>query len=258
MNRFLQTKIKPRQIKKGISVNALVEAMGNSAFQGKNIALARDIWVKMLNDRTTIFFGLAGAMVPAGMRGIISYLIKNRYIDCLVSTGANLFHDCHETLGRFHFQGTHEVDDIKLFEKGIDRIYDVFASEHEFRKADNFVKNWAKGLDPKVVSGKRSVTTREFLYLLGEKLSKISKVEGILTSAYKAKVPIYCPAIGDSSIGIALAVGRAEGSNNIQFDMVKDVLETAEVVSKSKSTGVIYVGAGRQRILYSRLRLLPL
>jgi len=154
MNRFLQTKIKPRQIKKGISVNALVEAMGNSAFQGKNIALARDIWVKMLNDRTTIFFGLAGAMVPAGMRGIISYLIKNRYIDCLVSTGANLFHDCHETLGRFHFQGTHEVDDIKLFEKGIDRIYDVFASEHEFRKADNFVKNWAKGLDPKVVSGR--------------------------------------------------------------------------------------------------------
>jgi len=102
------------------------------------------------------------------------------------------------------------------------------------------------------------VTTREFLYLLGEKLSKISKVEGILTSAYKATVPIYCPAIGDSSIGIALAVGRAEGSNNIQFDMVKDVLETAEVVSKSKSTGVIYVGAGRQRILYSRLRLLPL
>ena len=244
MSNYLQVKIRPQEIKKGSSVKALLDTMGNSAFQGKNLAIARDIWVKMLNDRTTIFFGLAGAMVPAGMRGIITYLVKNRYIDCLVSTGANLFHDCHETLGRFHFQGTHEVDDIKLFEKGIDRIYDVFASEQEFRKADNFVKNWAKGLDPKVVSGKRSVTTREFLYLLGEKLSKISKVEGILTSAYKAKVPIYCPAIGDSSIGIALAVGRAEGSNNIQFDMVKDVLETAEIASKSKSTGVIYVGGG--------------
>ena len=239
MNRFLRTKIKPQWIKKGSSVKALVETMGNSAFQGKNIALARDIWVKMLNDRTTIFFGLAGAMVPAGMRGIIAYLIKNRFIDCLVSTGANLFHDCHETLGRFHFQGSHEVDDIKLFEKGVDRIYDVFASEKEFRKADNFIKNWAKGL-----SIKREMTTREFLYLLGEKLSKISKVEGILTSAYKANVPIYCPAISDSSIGIALAAGRAEESNNIQFDMIKDVLETAEIASKSKSTGVIYIGGG--------------
>src|SRR3990172_7507059 len=224
MSNFLQVKIKPQEIKKGNSVKALLDTMGNSAFQGKNLALARDIWVKMLNDRTTIFFGLAGAMVPAGMRGIIAYLIKNRYIDCLVSTGANLFHDCHETLGRFHFQGSHEVDDIKLFEKGIDRIYDVFASEQEFRKADNFIKIWARGLDPKVVSGKRSVTTREFLYLLGGKLSKISKVEGILTSAYKANVPIYCPAVGDSSIGIAL--------------------EAAEVASKSKSTGVIYVGGG--------------
>jgi len=91
MNHFLRTKIKPQGIKKGSSVKTLVETMGNSAFQGKNIALARDIWVKMLNDRTTIFFGLAGAMVPAGMRGIIAYLIKNRFIDCLVSTGANLF-----------------------------------------------------------------------------------------------------------------------------------------------------------------------
>jgi deoxyhypusine synthase len=239
MNNFLDVKIKPYKIKKGSSVNAMVDMMKNSAFQGRNIAVARDIWVKMLGGNTTIFLGLAGAMVPAGMRGVIAYLIKNRFIDCLVSTGANLFHDCHETLGRFHFQGSHEVDDIKLFKKGIDRIYDVFASEKEFRKADNFVKTWASTLNIK-----RGVTTREFLYLLGEKLSKISNIEGILTSAYKAKVPIYCPAVGDSSIGIALAAGRAEGSNKIQFDVIKDVLETAEIVSKSKTTGVIYIGGG--------------
>ncbi len=244
MNDFLKNKIKPREIKKRASVKSLVDAMGNSAFQGKNISLAQDIWVKMLKDNTTILFGLAGALVPAGMRGIMAYLIKNRFVDCLVSTGANLFHDCHETLGRFHFQGSHEVDDIKLFEKGIDRIYDVFASEKEFRKTDNFIKNWAKGLNPEFVSGKRAITTREFLYRLGEKLSGISNVEGILTSAYKAKIPVYCPAIGDSSIGIALAAGRAEGSNEIQFDMIKDVLETAEIVSKSGSTGVIYIGGG--------------
>jgi len=234
----------PFEIREDSTVADVLTAMSHTAFQARNLSTALDVWGSMLKGRTTIFFGLAGAMVPAGMRNVIVYLIQNRLIDCLVSTGANLFHDIHETVGRYHYQGSQFADDDLLQKEGIDRIYDVFASEQEFRKADNFVKNWAKGLDPKVVSGKRSVTTREFLYLLGEKLSKISKVEGILTSAYKAKVPIYCPAIGDSSIGIALAVGRAEGSNNIQFDMVKDVLETAEIASKSKSTGVIYVGGG--------------
>jgi deoxyhypusine synthase len=67
MSYFLKRKINPREINKKASVKALVEAMGNSAFQGKNVSLAREIWVKMLKDNTTILFGLAGALVPAGM-----------------------------------------------------------------------------------------------------------------------------------------------------------------------------------------------
>jgi deoxyhypusine synthase len=213
--------------------------MGRTAFQGKNLAVACDIWEQMLKAKSTIFLGLAGAMVPAGMRALIVHMINHRLIDCLVSTGANLFHDCHEILGRPHWQGTPDVDDTELFREGIDRIYDVFALENEFRKTDDFIEKWVVQLDEG-----RPYSTREFLYFLGERLDQESREEGILTAAYRQKIPIYCPAIGDSSIGIAIATCRHKGISRLNFDLIQDVLETAEIVDKASETGVIYIGGG--------------
>jgi len=239
MSEFLKKPIEPIDFDKGENVAELLKKMSNTSFQGRNLAGALGIWKEMLKDKSTIFLGLAGAMVPAGMRKLIAYLINNRLIDCIVSTGANLFHDCYETLGYFHWQGSKNIDDITLFKEGIDRIYDTFALESEFRKADKFIMDWAKELDQDY-----RYTTREFLYLLGKKLSQVSKEEGILTSAFKNKLPIYCPAIADSSICIALAAGRFRGSNRIVFDIVEDILESAEIVRNSANTGVIYIGGG--------------
>ncbi len=239
MDNFLHTPVSPITMEDYPDLKHLVQRMGKTAFQGKNISLAKDIWVNMLKDETTVFFGLAGAMVPAGMRKLIASLIKNRMVDCIVSTGANLFHDCHETLGRFHWQGSPHADDMRLFQEGIDRIYDVFAREKEFDKTDDFIESWVTELEQD-----RPYTTREFLYLLGKKLSDEGTEEGILTSAFKANVPIYCPAIADSSIGIAIALGRRAGTNNLQLDTIYDVLEVTDIVSVSESTGVIYIGGG--------------
>ncbi|MFH2011975.1 MAG: deoxyhypusine synthase [Pseudomonadota bacterium] len=239
MKSFLHTPVSPITLDENSDVQKLVEGMGKTAFQGRNIATATDIWRSMIKDETTIFLGLAGAMVPAGMRMLIASLIKNRLVDCIVSTGANLFHDCHETLGRLHWQGSPHIDDLDLFEKGIDRIYDVFALEKEFERTDNFVEKWVVELEQD-----RPYTTREFLYLLGEKLSKEGTEEGILTSAYKEGIPVYCPAIADSSIGIAIAMGKQAKTNSLQLDTITDILEITEIVSSSKSTGVIYIGGG--------------
>ncbi len=129
MSKYLKVPVKPVSVNPEHNVRDLMREMGQTAFQGKNLALAADIWEKMCHGKTFIFLGLAGAMIPAGMRHIIVHLIKNRWIDCLVTTGANVFHDCHETLGRFHWQGSAHVDDNKLYKEGIDRIYDVFARE---------------------------------------------------------------------------------------------------------------------------------
>lgn len=127
MSKYLHTRIFPITISPGISVSNLLEEMTNTPFQGKNLGLATKIWSEMLRGKTTIFFGLAGAMVPAGMRKVLIYLIENRMIDCLVSTGVNLFHDLHETLGNFHWQGSAQTCDAELRKEGIDRIYDVFS-----------------------------------------------------------------------------------------------------------------------------------
>jgi deoxyhypusine synthase len=212
--------------------------MGQTAFQGRNLAQAAKIWGEMCQGKTTIFMGLAGAMIPAGMRNIMLHLIKNRWIDCLVTTGANIFHDCHESLGRFHWQGTHNVDDNELREHAIDRIYDVFASEKEFLQTDKFITDFTATLED------QCYTTREYLYLLGLELSKVGKEEGILTAAAQNKLPIYCPAIGDSSVGISIAEGRLKGQNNIQFDIIQDIIETTQLSTHNHSTGVIYIGGG--------------
>jgi deoxyhypusine synthase len=236
---FLDTPVDPFRVDGTLNARQLLEGMAETSFQGRNLGTAFSIWKQMVENEAYIFFGLAGAMVPAGMRKVIVFLLQNGLIDCLVSTGANLFHDCHETLGRKHFQGSAAADDEVLREHQVDRIYDTFASDAEFQETDRFISEFAAGL-----SRDRPYTTREFLLLLGQRLAETSDEEGILTAAAGAKVPVYCPAIGDSSIAIALAVGGQEGPLPLQFDVVADVRETSDLAAGSALTGVVYVGGG--------------
>jgi deoxyhypusine synthase len=193
----------------------------------------------MLADRCTILMGLAGAMVPAGMRRLLVRMIDHRLIDCLVATGANLFHDLHETLGHPHYQGSPHADDLLLADHLVDRIYDVLADEEQFRRHDQWVGRFAASLDQD-----RPYTTREFLYLLGRELARHAAEDGILTAAARAAIPVYCPAIGDSSIGIGIAANRHSGGNRLTFDVIGDVLETARIAAASPATGVVYCAGG--------------
>jgi deoxyhypusine synthase len=238
-NEILSTPTRPLKIDGSKSVSALLEKMQGISFQGRNLAAAYQVWKKMLGDRVMIMMGMSGAMVPAGMRRLVVYMIKNRLIDCLVTTGANLFHDIHETLGRLHFQCSPNIDDVHLQKHLIDRMYDTLADEEEFRDADAMIGRFAASLDQS-----RPYTTREFLYLLGKDLAKRAKEDGIVTAAYRAGVPLYCPAVADSSIGIGIAENRYEGKNQFTFDVVGDVLETAHLAGDSPNSGVVYFGGG--------------
>jgi deoxyhypusine synthase len=238
-HQILTTPTRPIEIDRKKSVGDVLEKMQGVSFQGRSLALAYHIWRRMLSDRVMIMMGMSGAMVPAGMRRLVVYLIKNRLIDCLVSTGANFFHDIHESLGRKHFQCTPNVDDVVLQKNLIDRMYDTLADEEEFREADAMIGHFASTLDQS-----RPYTTREFLYLLGKEISKRAKEDGIVTAAYRAGIPLYCPAIGDSSIGIGIAESRYLGKNELAFDIVGDVLETAHLAADSPASGVIYFGGG--------------
>jgi len=238
-NEILSTPTRPLKIDGRKSVSALLEKMQGISFQGRNLATAYQVWKKMLADRVMIMMGMSGAMVPAGMRRLVVYLIKNRLIDCLVTTGANLFHDIHETQGRLHYQCSPNIDDVHLQKQLIDRMYDTLADEEEFREADAMIGRFAATLDQS-----RPYTTREFLNLLGKELSRRAKEDGIVTAAYRAGIPLYCPAVADSSIGIGIAENRHEGKNTFTFDVIGDVLETAHLAGDSPNSGVVYFGGG--------------
>lgn len=237
MERNDLTPTRPFRIEKDKPVSRILEEMRHISFQGRNLGYTYELWKRMISGDVVIFMGLAGAMLAGGMREIVSYLIRERYIDCLVSTGANLFHDIYETMGTPHYIGDPNCDDVELHQRGLDRIYDTLASNDDFLKTDRYVLDFAKEMkreDP--------ITTRAFFYHLGERLHRDSQVGGILTAAYESRVPVYCPAIGDSSFGIALSVD--DETRHFPFDTVGDVRETAQITDCAEKSGVVYIGGG--------------
>lgn len=237
--KYLTRQTQPLNVDRDRSVPGLLEKMEHISFQGRNLAVAHQLWLQMLAENALVIMGLSGALIPAGMRRLVSYLIKNRYIDVLVCTGANLYHDLHETLGRHHYLGDPAISDVELQEQMVDRIYDTYASEEEFREANEWIGGFAGQLD-----NTHPYSTREFLHLLGRELSEIASEDGILTSAYKSRVPIFCPAITDSAFGVSIAISRIEKKNPFQFDVIEDVVDLARIVSKVRSSGVVFFGGG--------------
>src|SRR5688572_30123845 len=237
-SRFLQTPIEPFMVESGLKAEELVGRMERISFQGRNLATAHRIWLKMLEDDVTIFLGMAGALSAGGLRLVVAHLITDRYVDCLVSTGANLYHDLHETRGQRHYLGSAHADDAALAEERIDRVYDTYASEEEFIGNDNWIADFAVTLEP------RAYTTREFLYLLGGHLWKTTGRDGILTAAFRANVPIFCPAIADSSIGMGLSQARQKDPRFGHIDVIGDIAEPANIVTRRPRPASVVRGGG--------------
>src|SRR5262245_18278016 len=167
--KYLTKPTQPLQIDRDRSVPGLLEKMEHISFQGRNLAIAHQLWLQMLSENSVVMMGMSGALIPAGMRRLVAYLIKNRFVDVLVTTGATLFHDLHETLGRHHYLGDPQTDGMLLQEQSVDRIYDTFASEEEFREANDWIGGFAQQLE-----NSHAYSTRDFIHLLGRELSEIA------------------------------------------------------------------------------------
>lgn len=237
-SRFLRVPVAPFTVEAGLGADAVLARMERVSFQGRSLGTARRIWEKMLAGDFTIFLGLAGALSAGGMRMIVAHLIEHRFVDCLVSTGANLYHDLHETRGRHHFIGSPHANDDDLQAERIDRVYDTYASEDEFCDNDDWIATFVLTLE------RRPYTSREFLFKLGEHLWKTTGQDGILTAAYRAGLPIFCPAIADSSIGMGLSQARHQDPAAGHIDVVGDIIESANMVIRHPATASVVLGGG--------------
>ncbi len=226
--------IKPIKIKKNMKVSELVEQMNDMGFGANSIAKASSIMKKMFNDKDCkIFFGVAGAMVPAGMKKIIIDLLDKTSV--FVTTGANLTHDLIEALGYRHYQGKSEIDDEELNKKGIDRIYNVFMKNEVYEKLEDFFE---KNLN----EFKKCKNIKQLLWKIGE-LCPGAENNCILKKCYKNKIPIFCPAIADSGIGLMIW-GRLVAGKKINIDCFDDMKEIIDISWTCKKSGIIYIGGG--------------
>ena len=220
-------------------VDSLLNQMSLTGFQGRKLGESVEVWSRMIQDPgITILTGLSGAMIPAGMQECMIALLENRFIDVLVSTGANIFHDICEHVGVRHYLGHHMADDEALFRQGIDRIYDIFAYEEEFRLVDGKIAELAR--EHNGFSG----SSAEFVRLLGTWLLKhYPSGRSMTATAARLGIPIFIPALSDSSIGIALVMARRDGCQ-VMIDQLADAEELTKYVERSQKTGVVYIGGG--------------
>jgi deoxyhypusine synthase len=220
------------------SVSQLLDEMSQTGFQGKRLGEAARIWADMVRQKgVTIFMGYAGSMSTTGQWKIVRWLIENRYIDVLVSTGANISEDIFEAMGNKYYQGTWMANDEELLEAKIDRFYDIYADEYDYRELEGLIKKFAGTLDPK-----RPYSTREFLSRFGEYQWK-KGIKSITATAWKHGVPVYSPGLIDSGYGVALSLLKREGKL-IRLDQTQDMEELGQIAERTKRTAVVYIGGG--------------
>jgi deoxyhypusine synthase len=227
---------------KKINTIELIEAMGKTAFQARNLHRAADIYDRMLKDKEcSVILTLAGSLFSAGLKNIVVDMIRNNMVDAIVSTGAVIVdQDFFEALGFKHYQGTPFVNDNELRELMIDRIYDTYIDEEDLRVCDMTIGEIANSLDP------RPYSSREFIREMGSWLVENNKGEdSVVRTAYEMGVPIFVPAFSDCSAGFGLIHHQWHNKEkHLSIDSAKDFLELTKIKIEAKQTGIFMVGGG--------------
>jgi len=237
--KILQKPVRHLNLKEVRSLLDLVQSFKHTSFQSRNIYRCFEVFQEMLRDpECIIFLGLSGAMIPGGMRQVISDMIRMKLVDVVVSTGANMFHDLFENFGYRHYVGNEEGDDDALRRHRVVRVYDVLMDDHAINRVIHLLSKVPGDLKDKVVS------SRQYLEVLG---SQLKDERSILRTAFECGVPVFVPALSDSSIGIGLTFlhARKEVSpDRLTIDQIRDSYEIAQLKKCASATGAIYIGGG--------------
>lgn len=227
---------------KAFDSTPIIDAMRDMSFTARDTARAADILSAMIEDKDcTIMLCIAGSTSAGGCMQIYVDMVRHNMVDAIVATGATIVDmDFFEAIGFRHYKGSPFVDDNKLRELYIDRIYDTYIDEEQLQACDGTIQTIADSLE------KRPYSSREFIREMGKYLVKHGKkADSLVQTAYEHDVPIFCPAFSDSSAGFGLVKHQVDNPDrHVSIDSVKDFRELTEIKLKSSVSGLFMIGGG--------------
>ncbi len=237
---FLTKPVRAVDVTRVAGLGELLTQFQGSSIQARNLGRCLEVWENALTDRRrpTIFLGLSGPLIAAGLRKVLRDLIDWGLVDVVVSTGAVLYQDLYQTIGGKHWMGTPTADDVALRDAYLDRIYDTYVDELKFEETDRAIGKITDRFPP------RPASSREYLEFLGQ---RFDAPESILATAARRGVPVFSPALIDSSIGIGLTLhyqAHRKQRERFLLDAVRDNYELVQILAASPRTAVIYIGGG--------------
>ena len=249
---FAHDPVAHAEIRAGMTVGELAAAYGDAGIGAGRLHEAVEVYAEMLGrGDVTNFFGLAGAMVPAGMRRIVADLIRDGHVDALVTTGATLTHDAIEAIGGKHHHGrsaapelTPREHDETLREEGVDRIYDVYLPQEHFAAFETHLR---EAVFPDLAD-RGTVTIQDLTAALGAANAAVNDREdvaedpGIAAAAAAADVPVYCPAIQDSVLGLQTWIYGQ--TSDLALDALGDMTGLTDLAHDAERSGAMVVGGG--------------
>ena len=238
--RVLTTPVTPVDVQSIRGLGDLLTAFQRTSIQARNLGRCLEVWENALTDpkRPTILLGLSGPLIAAGLRKVLRDVVAWGLVDVVVSTGAILYQDIYQTVGGQHWMGSPTADDVQLRDLEIDRIYDTYVDERKFEDTDRQIGRVTNEFPA------RPASSREYLAFLGK---KFDDPDSLLAIAARRGVPVFSPALIDSSIGIGMTLhyqARRRATKRFILDAVRDNFELVQILKHSPRTAVIYIGGG--------------
>lgn len=246
------------QVRADMTVGELVEQYGEAGIGAADVHEGAAVLTEMLADGDcTVFLSLAGAMVPTGMRRVVSDLIRDGYVDALVTTGANLTHDAMEAIGGKHHHGATGADgatrrehDEALRDEQVDRIYNVYLPQEHFAAFESHLREAVFPVlaEEEAADDGGSVTIARLCRELGRANADVNDAEdvaedpGVAAAAYESDVPIYCPAVQDSVLG--LQAWMYSQTSDFSLDALADMTPLTDLAYEAERAGCFLVGGG--------------
>ncbi|HUZ79591.1 MAG TPA: deoxyhypusine synthase family protein [Thermoplasmata archaeon] len=237
---LLTKKVVPVDVTRLRGLGNLLSQFQTTSIQARNLGRCMEVWENALTDpkRPTILLGVSGPLIAAGLRKVLRDMIDWGLVDVVATTGAVMYQDIYQTIGGHHWMGTPTADDVLLRDAYLDRIYDTYVDEIKFEDTDRAIGKVTEQFP------RRPASSREYLGFLG---SKFQDPDSILATAARRGVPVFSPALIDSSIGIGLTLyyqANRKRADRFILDAIRDNYELVQILNASERTAVFYIGGG--------------